>query len=272
MSATADKAVILARGLGSRMRKAAEGARLTQEQAAVAQQGVKAMIPIGRPFLDYVLSALADAGWRRVCLVIGPEHDAIRDYYAGLKPRRLRIETAVQEKPLGSADAVMAAEAFAAGEPFLCLNSDTYYPREALSALRTMKGSGLAAFERDAMLAGGNIPPERVRRFAVLSLDEEGRLQRIVEKPEESVLAAMRPPIYLSMNCWRLESTIFPACRAIPLSARGELELPDAVQYSIAHLGVAFEAYRCAAPVLDLTGREDVESMARHLAGTAVDL
>ena len=39
------------------------------------------MIPIGRPFLDYVLSGLADAGYRRVCLVVGPEHQAVRDYY-----------------------------------------------------------------------------------------------------------------------------------------------------------------------------------------------
>ena len=55
------KAVILARGLGKRMRQADEHASLDPKQAAVADQGIKAMIPIGRPFLDYVLSALADA-------------------------------------------------------------------------------------------------------------------------------------------------------------------------------------------------------------------
>lgn len=79
-----DRAVILARGLGTRMRKAVQAAGLSEAQAAVAQTGVKALMPIKRPFLDYVLSALADAGWRRVCLVIGPEHDALRSYYASL--------------------------------------------------------------------------------------------------------------------------------------------------------------------------------------------
>ena len=70
----------LARGLGKRMREQAQtGARVDAAQAEAADRGVKAMIPIGRPFLDYVLSALADAGYTETCLVIGPEHGAIRE-------------------------------------------------------------------------------------------------------------------------------------------------------------------------------------------------
>jgi len=61
MEGTIEKAVILARGLGTRMRKADSAARLDPTQAAAADTGIKAMIPVGRPFLDYVLSALADA-------------------------------------------------------------------------------------------------------------------------------------------------------------------------------------------------------------------
>ena len=75
-----DKAVILARGLGTRMRQEDPGAGLSQAQKEVARSGIKALIPLGRPFLDYVLSGLADAGYRRVCLVIGPEHEALRRY------------------------------------------------------------------------------------------------------------------------------------------------------------------------------------------------
>ena len=56
------KAVLLARGLGSRMKQESD-ASLTAVQAAAAAAGAKGMMPIGpRPFLDYVLSALADAG------------------------------------------------------------------------------------------------------------------------------------------------------------------------------------------------------------------
>ena len=63
-----DKLVVLARGLGTRMRHRDDSAWLEDEQAAVAETGVKALIPIDRPFLDYVLSAAAEAGCRRVCL------------------------------------------------------------------------------------------------------------------------------------------------------------------------------------------------------------
>ena len=76
------KAVILARGMGTRMRRAeGDSPQLDAQQAQMADSGLKAMIPVGRPFLDYVLSGLADAGFREVCLVIGPEHGIVRDYY-----------------------------------------------------------------------------------------------------------------------------------------------------------------------------------------------
>ncbi|MGB6640714.1 MAG: NTP transferase domain-containing protein, partial [Thermoanaerobaculia bacterium] len=73
-------AVVLAAGVGRRMRKPATAADLTAEQEAVAETGVKALIPVGRPFIDYVLSALADSGVRRICLVIGPDHSELHSY------------------------------------------------------------------------------------------------------------------------------------------------------------------------------------------------
>jgi len=267
------KAVILARGLGTRMRKADPGAELTKDQAAVADIGVKAMIPIGRPFLDYVLSGLADAGYRRVCLVIGPEHHQVRDHYAKLAPRRLTVEFAVQAKPLGTADAVAAAEDFAAGEPTLVINSDNYYPVEALRALRTeLAGSGLAAFGRDGMLKGSNIPADRITNFAVVQTDAARRLTRIIEKPGPQDLAAVGEPIRLSMNCWRFGPVIFRACRAIGPSPRGELELPDAVQYAIGRLGETFDVLTFDAPVLDLSSRSDIAALRDRLAGVEVNL
>ena len=57
-----DKVVILARGLGTRMRAGNTEADLDAGQEAVAATGVKALIPIERPFLDYVLGDLAEAG------------------------------------------------------------------------------------------------------------------------------------------------------------------------------------------------------------------
>ncbi|MEO6444527.1 MAG: nucleotidyltransferase family protein, partial [Gemmatimonadaceae bacterium] len=63
------------------MRAADGGASLDDAQTRAADAGVKGMIPIKRAFLDYVMSALADAGLTDICLVIGPEHGAVRNYY-----------------------------------------------------------------------------------------------------------------------------------------------------------------------------------------------
>ena len=268
-----DKAVILARGLGTRMRRPDGAVGLDPRQAQVAETGIKAMIPIGRPFLDYVLSALAEAGYRRVGLVVGPEQQSIRDYYGRqVKPRRLTIDFAVQEQPRGTADAVAAAEAFAAGDDFLVINSDNYYPRAALESLRRQDGPAVALFEHESLLADSNIPAERLRRFAVGQIDGRGHLERILEKPDEATWNALPRPIWMSMNCWRFGPAIFQACRAIPLSPRGELELPDAVQYAIGTLNQRFRVLTIRGAVLDLTSRGDVASVAAHLAGKEIDL
>jgi dTDP-glucose pyrophosphorylase len=250
------------------MRKDEGAAELAAEQKAMAETVMKGMIPIGRPFLDYVLAALADAGFTSVCLVIGPEHAAARKHYeAEAPPSRLTIEFAIQEKPLGTADAVLAAEEFCGDEPFVVINSDNYYPAEALSALRSTNPPAIAAFARSALIGAGNVEPERVGRFGALEIDADGHLVRIT--PKEGVAPSDGAEIYASMNCWLFDSRIFEACRSVPLSPRGELELPRAVQLSIDSMGVIFSVVRLNLPVLDMTSRTDISAVQRRLEGAS---
>jgi glucose-1-phosphate thymidylyltransferase len=262
------KAVIMARGLGTRMRKQERSADLSGDQMAIAGKGIKAMIPIGRPFLDYVLSGLADAGFTSVCLVIGPEHQVIRDYYTvESPPKRIGVEFAIQEKPLGTADAVLSAEAFAGEDMFLVINSDNYYPIASLCAMRELGCAGVALFDRDRLVSESNIPEDRVLKFALAQISEDGHLARILEKPSEDVVRQLRLPIYVSMNCWIFSPTIFRACQSIHLSARGELELTDAVQYSIEVLKERFRALPFQGAVLDMSSRLDIAIIADKLRG-----
>lgn len=269
------KAVLLARGLGSRMKQAGDEAALSTHQASAAAAGAKGMMPIpsaapgvrgSRPFLDYVLSALADAGCTQVCLVVAPDHSVIRDYYDGPgRPARLAISYAVQEIANGTACAVLSARGFAGNDPFLVLNSDNVYPAPVLRVLAALDGPGLPAFERDGLIRDSGFPADRVAGFAAIEVDAGGILTRIVEKPGREYYDAAGPRALISMNVWRFDERIFDACRDVPLSARGEYELPEAVALA-ASRGVAFTTFRASGAVLDLSRRTDVALVSKRLA------
>jgi glucose-1-phosphate thymidylyltransferase len=253
------------------MREADAGVALGAEQSAAADSGLKAMIPIGRPFLDYVLSALADAGFTDVCLVVAPGHDAIRDYYTRTAPpTRVRVAFAVQSAPIGTADAVLAAQAFTRGEPFVVLNADNYYPAEVLRLLRLTNGAAAVGFTRDGLLRGGNVPAERIAAYALLDVAPDGALRRVIEKPDDASFARLAAGMPVSMNVWRLTSEFFQACRDVQPSPRGELELPLAAQYAIDVLGMRFSVVSADAAVLDLSRRSDIPRVAALLAGLDV--
>ncbi len=278
MANAAGKAVIMARGLGTRMRKEDAAARIAAAQASIAETGVKALIPVAgtgghdRVFLDYVISGLADAGFDEVCLVIGPEHDALRARYTGaLPPRRVHVSFAVQAEPRGTADAVLAARACAGGDLFLVINSDNYYPVDVLRALRLLGRPGLAGFDREALVREGNIDPDRIARFALLRVSANGDLRDIVEKPDPRTLQDMEARAPVSMNAWVFGPRIFEACASVRPSVRGELELGDAVQHAIA-MGERFAVLRVSRGVLDLTSRADIADVTRRLRDVVVDL
>lgn len=254
------------------MRAESGDAALEADQARVAETGVKAMIPMGRPFLDYVLGSLADAGFKQVCLVIGPEHTQIRSYYenqAGLS--RITVEFAEQARPLGTADAVLAAEGFAGEDTFVVLNSDNYYGASVLSELRRLHEPAIIGFARSGLIELGNVPPERVTRFGALDIGPDGFLRRILPVPNEAMTRSGEE-IYGSMNCWLFDSGIFRACREIAVSPRGELELPRAVQLAIDEHGMKMRVIKVRAGVLDLSSRTDIAGVQERLRGVEVSL
>jgi UDP-N-acetylglucosamine diphosphorylase / glucose-1-phosphate thymidylyltransferase / UDP-N-acetylgalactosamine diphosphorylase / glucosamine-1-phosphate N-acetyltransferase / galactosamine-1-phosphate N-acetyltransferase len=272
--APATQAVILARGLGTRMRRdAGSSAQLSAAQQQAAASGAKGMMPLGsRPFLDYVLSALADAGITDATLVIGPEHVAVREYYSSIAaPKRVAVHFAVQAEPKGTADAVHSARGVVRDAPFLTLNSDNYYPVAAYRELSAIGGAGLVAFEADALVRDGGIEAERVLKYALLDIDDDGFLREIREKPAADDPLARRAERWVSMNLWSFTPAIFEACARIHPSTRGELEIQDAVMLAIRELGERFRVLPMRAGVLDLSSRADVAFVASRLEHVSPD-
>lgn len=244
------------------MRAHSETVGLSPEQEAVAAAGIKALMPIDgrRVMLDLILENLRAAGFDRICLVIGEEHSAIREHCAR---RGYETRFAVQKEPLGTADAVLAAASeIEAGELFVVVNSDNLYPIESLSELRRTNRPALVGFAREGLIARSNIAPDRIARFATIDCDAAMRLTKIVEKPAEIAEDAL-----VSMNAWLFSNDIFEACRAIPLSPRGEFEITAAVQYAVDVLKCEFRVVRSDEGVLDLSSRDDIGSVAKMLGG-----
>lgn len=261
---------MLAAGRGTRMRSAAPDTTLDDAQQIAAERGLKGLIPFeGEPFLAHVLTAVADAGFSRVCMVTAPGVDPIREYFSRIRTERLRIEFAIQNEPLGTAHALLAAEPFSAGRDVAVINSDNLYPPAALAALRDLTGSGLIGFARDG-LQRGNIDSRRIAGYALIEMNDEHALTGITEKPDAAALAAAGAGSLVSMTCWRFSPFIFDAIRRTPLSARGEYELPDAVRAAMRQ--ERFTVVPMDVPVLDLSTREDIPRVGELLRGRRVTL
>ena len=281
----ATTAVILARGLGSRMRAVGDGGdgdALDPAQRAAADAGAKGLMPVaGRPLLDHVLEALTRGGVRTVVFVVAPGEQQLRARYGTAEGwPGLHVRFAEQAEPRGTADALHSARA-AFDDPavaprdanarahLLMLNADNLYPVESVAALVALDGPGLIAYEAEALVAQSNIDRARVLQFALLDIREDGSLRGLVEKPDADHPLARASEHWVSMNLWRFTSDIFDDCARVTPSPRGELELADAVRHAIAR-GERFRVVRQRAGVLDLSRRGDVaavEALLRARAG-----
>ena len=270
------KLIVMARGLGTRMQQRGATAGLSAAQATAAQRGAKALMPVegahGRVLLDYLLSRAADAGVTHVCLIVPPEHEAFLSLYRPSQLTRLSIDVAVQPTASGTAHAVLAARTWAAGDDCLVVNGDNLYPVDALRALVQHQVPALGAFPVRSMTSGPTaLPRERLAGFALVQANAFRRLQRLVEKPDADTLAGADDDALISMNLWRIGASIMDACAAVPMSARGEYELPAAVMLAMAE-GTPVDVCTVDGPVLDLSRQDDVPGVMRALRDEVVRL
>ncbi len=203
------KGLILSGGRGTRLRP-------------ITFTSAKQLVPVAnKPILFYGIEALAASGIRDIGIVVGDTHAEIRTAVADGSRFGVRVTYLQQEAPLGLAHAVLIAQEFMAGEPFVMYLGDNLI-REPLAPL-------VARFASDAPAAQiflAHVPhPEQ---FGVAELEGD-RVVRLVEKPRQ-------PPSDLALvGVYMFDATVFEAVHAIRPSARGELEITDAIQWLIDH-------------------------------------
>jgi glucose-1-phosphate thymidylyltransferase len=208
------KGLILSGGKGTRLRP-------------ITHTSAKQLIPVAnKPVLYYGIEAMAEAGIEQVGIVIAPETGAEIEAAVGDGAHfGVQITYVPQAEPLGLAHAVLTAEPFLGESPFVMYLGDNLL-QGGISDL-------VAAFrehEPDALILLTPVPdPENygVAELADSLPGQTGRVVRLVEKPRSPATDLALVGVYM------FTAAIHDAARSIEPSARGELEITDAIQHLV---------------------------------------
>ena len=206
------KGLILSGGKGTRLRP-------------ITHTSAKQLVPVAnKPVLFYGIEAMAQAGIEEVGIIIAPETGPEIEAVAGDGSRfGVRITYVPQDEPLGLAHAVLTAEPFLGDSPFVMYLGDNLLQggiNDLVSAFRE--------HEPDALILLTPVPdPENygVAELAPAPDGQIGRVVRLVEKPAHPATDLALVGVYM------FTAGVHDAARAIAPSARGELEITDAIQH-----------------------------------------
>lgn len=161
--ATTDEAIILAGGLGTRLRGVVDA--LPKPLAPVA----------GRPFLAWLLDALAEQGVRRAVLATGYLGELVEAAF-GVSWRGMTLVYSREPAPLGTGGALVLAARQIARDAFLVLNGDTWlgldYTALASSVSATGARIGVALARVPDVVRYGSV---RVDHDRIIGFEEKGR-------------------------------------------------------------------------------------------------
>jgi bifunctional N-acetylglucosamine-1-phosphate-uridyltransferase/glucosamine-1-phosphate-acetyltransferase GlmU-like protein len=241
--------------------------------------GLKQLVAVrddGATVTDVLVRRAADAGIEQAVIVVRAAiEELIRAHVDGMGAAGIPVELAVQRRPRGTADAVLAAREVVGGA-LVVVNADDLYPAGAFSLIAThlrdapAHEHAVVGFRLDRTLVGS-----RPEARALLTIDEAGALVAIREGRVEKdgglrFRAAMSVDVLrgdeiVSMNMWGFRPSVFDALAAAvaELGAHDpdvEVFLPDVVAMMIAG-GATVRVLLSDEACIGITYREDVDAV-----------
>jgi glucose-1-phosphate thymidylyltransferase len=244
------KALVLAGGTGTRLRP-------------FSYSMPKQLIPVAnKPVLVHCLESLAAVGIRDVGLIVGDRSPEIRASIGDGSELGLRVTYIQQDRPRGLAHCVRIARAFLGDDDFVMYLGDNML----------VGGIQMLADEFHRVRPAVQVAVTKVpdpREYGVAEVDADGRVTALVEKPSQP-----RTDLAL-IGVYFFTPEIHSAVRRIAPSARGELEITDAIALLVAEgrpvYAGRFEGYwkdtGRVDDVLDCN-RELLDGVTRRIDGT----